>query len=146
MCKIKWQNHKITCLSRWFPTDSLTSPQVSSPWSESMSQLMIKLDRLNLDIEEAMSANSSPCGTPGTKRKTQVSALSGAVKHGCTLYAVYTTRQPADRLLRFGLYTFLSSTCCILVHAWFSKINLLCSGDRETQWIIWTDALDSNEL
>lgn len=34
----------------------------------------------------------------------------------------------------------------MLVHAWFSKINLLCSGDSETQWIIWTDALDSYEL
>ncbi|XP_061537963.1 stAR-related lipid transfer protein 13 isoform X2 [Phycodurus eques] len=49
------------------------SPQLKSPWSESMSQLMRKLDALNLDIEEALSAGSSPCGTPGTDRKKQVS-------------------------------------------------------------------------
>lgn len=86
-------------------SDSAASPQVSSPWSESMSQLMIKLDQLNLDIEQALSANSSPCGTPGTTRKTQVSAL----------YAVYISRQLADWLLRSVLYTFLSSICCRLV-------------------------------
>ncbi|XP_042342923.1 uncharacterized protein LOC121943472 [Plectropomus leopardus] len=47
------------------------SPQVKSPWSESMSQLMRKLDQLNLDIEEALSANSSPSDTPCTARKKQ---------------------------------------------------------------------------
>ncbi|XP_029302574.1 stAR-related lipid transfer protein 13 isoform X2 [Cottoperca gobio] len=48
------------------------SPQVKSPWSESMSQLMRKLDQLNLDIEEALSANSSPSNTPCTARKKQM--------------------------------------------------------------------------
>ncbi|XP_049919104.1 stAR-related lipid transfer protein 13 isoform X1 [Epinephelus moara] len=52
------------------------SPQVMSPWSESMSQLMRKLDQLNLDIEEALSANSSPSGTPCTTRKKQWGAVS----------------------------------------------------------------------
>ncbi|KAG8001881.1 hypothetical protein GBF38_012124 [Nibea albiflora] len=47
------------------------SPQVKSPWSESMSQLMRKLDQLNLDIEEALSASSSPSDTPCTTRKKQ---------------------------------------------------------------------------
>ncbi|XP_017564107.1 stAR-related lipid transfer protein 13 isoform X1 [Pygocentrus nattereri] len=40
-----------------------------SPWSESMTQLMKKLDQLNLDIEEALSAGSSPSDTPGTTRR-----------------------------------------------------------------------------
>ncbi|XP_028274964.1 stAR-related lipid transfer protein 13 isoform X2 [Parambassis ranga] len=48
------------------------SPQVKSPWSESMSQLMKKLDQLNLDIEEALSASSSPSHTPCTTRKKQM--------------------------------------------------------------------------
>ncbi|XP_069017341.1 stAR-related lipid transfer protein 13 isoform X1 [Embiotoca jacksoni] len=52
------------------------SPQVKSPWSESMSQLMRKLDQLNLDIEEALSASSSPSDTPCTPRKTQWGAVS----------------------------------------------------------------------
>ncbi|TDH14659.1 hypothetical protein EPR50_G00022760 [Perca flavescens] len=52
------------------------SPQVKSPWSESMSHLMRKLDQLNLDIEEALSANSSPSDTPCTTRKKQWGAVS----------------------------------------------------------------------
>ncbi|KAG7243074.1 hypothetical protein INR49_016449 [Caranx melampygus] len=52
------------------------SPQVTSPWSESMSHLMRKLDRLNLDIEEALSASSSPSDTPCTARKKQWGAVS----------------------------------------------------------------------
>ncbi|TSK49667.1 hypothetical protein Baya_4869 [Bagarius yarrelli] len=44
-----------------------------SPWSESMNQLIKKLDRLNLDIEEALSASSSPSDTPGTTRKQPIS-------------------------------------------------------------------------
>ncbi|KAK5929617.1 hypothetical protein CgunFtcFv8_010836 [Champsocephalus gunnari] len=52
------------------------SAQVKSPWSESMSQLMRKLDQLNLDIEEALSANSSPSDTPCTTRKKQWGAVS----------------------------------------------------------------------
>ncbi|XP_032358219.1 stAR-related lipid transfer protein 13 isoform X2 [Etheostoma spectabile] len=48
------------------------SPQVKSPWSESMSHLMWKLDQLNRDIEEALSANSSPSDTPCTTRKKQM--------------------------------------------------------------------------
>ncbi|XP_030600428.1 stAR-related lipid transfer protein 13 isoform X1 [Archocentrus centrarchus] len=47
------------------------SPQVKSPWSESITQLMRKLDQLNLDIEEALSARSSPSNTPCTTRKKQ---------------------------------------------------------------------------
>lgn len=60
------------CLIQCFPEYPQESPQVKSPWSESMSQLMRKLDRLNLDIEEALSASSSPSDTPCTTRKKQV--------------------------------------------------------------------------
>ncbi|XP_032446752.1 stAR-related lipid transfer protein 13 isoform X1 [Xiphophorus hellerii] len=52
------------------------SPQVTSPWSESMSQIMSKLDQLNQDIEEALSASSSPSDTPCTARKKQWGAAS----------------------------------------------------------------------
>ncbi|CAJ1065085.1 Hypothetical predicted protein [Xyrichtys novacula] len=52
------------------------SPQVKSPWSASMSQLMMKLDQLHLDIEEALSASSSPSDTPCTTRKKQWAAVS----------------------------------------------------------------------
>lgn len=45
------------------------SPQVLSPWSESMTQLMKRLDQLNLDIEEALSTGSSPSDTPNTARR-----------------------------------------------------------------------------
>lgn len=45
------------------------SPQVLYPWSESMTQLMKRLDQLNLDIEEALSASSSPSNTPNTARR-----------------------------------------------------------------------------
>ncbi|KAJ8280134.1 hypothetical protein GJAV_G00050920 [Gymnothorax javanicus] len=45
------------------------SPQMVPPWSESMTQLMKKLDRLNLDIEEALSSGSSPSHTPSVSRK-----------------------------------------------------------------------------
>ncbi|KAK6296687.1 hypothetical protein J4Q44_G00328290 [Coregonus suidteri] len=53
----------------------LVQPQ--SPWCESMSQLMRKLDQLNLDIEEALSASSSPSDTPCTARRQQCGAVSG---------------------------------------------------------------------
>ncbi|KAK3531109.1 hypothetical protein QTP70_011068 [Hemibagrus guttatus] len=43
-----------------------------SPWSESMNQLMKRLDRLNLDIEEALSASSSPSDTPCTTRRQPI--------------------------------------------------------------------------
>lgn len=43
--------------------------QVLSPWSESMSQLMRKLDQLNQDIEEALSTGSSPSDTPASTRR-----------------------------------------------------------------------------
>ncbi|KAB5550624.1 hypothetical protein PHYPO_G00055920 [Pangasianodon hypophthalmus] len=44
-----------------------------SPWSESMNQLMKRLDQLNLDIEEALSASSSPSDTPCTTRRQPIS-------------------------------------------------------------------------
>ena len=47
-------------------------PAVQSPWSECMKHLMSKLDQLHLDIEDALSTNPSPSGTPGTTRKLQV--------------------------------------------------------------------------
>ncbi|KAM9812572.1 stAR-related lipid transfer protein 13 isoform X2 [Syngnathus typhle] len=49
--------------------------ELKAPWSESMGQLMRKLERLNLDIEEALSAGSSPSDTPCTARKKQRPAL-----------------------------------------------------------------------
>ncbi|CDQ79025.1 unnamed protein product [Oncorhynchus mykiss] len=53
----------------------LVQPQTL--WCESMSQLMRKLDQLNLDIEEALSASSSPSDTPCTARRQQCGAVSG---------------------------------------------------------------------
>ncbi|XP_061105457.1 uncharacterized protein LOC133133375 [Conger conger] len=50
-------------------------PAVLSPWSDSMSQLMHKLDQLNLDIEEALSAGSSPSDTPTVARKQMPGAV-----------------------------------------------------------------------
>lgn len=46
-----------------------SSTEESPPWSESMTQLMRRLDQLNLDIEEALSAGSSPSDTPDTARR-----------------------------------------------------------------------------
>ncbi|XP_074941023.1 stAR-related lipid transfer protein 13 isoform X1 [Phalacrocorax aristotelis] len=48
-----------------------TQPEKGSEWSDSMSCLMKKLEQLNLDIEEALSAGSSPSSTP-TKRHKQL--------------------------------------------------------------------------
>ncbi|KAM6987909.1 stAR-related lipid transfer protein 13 isoform 1-T1 [Tautogolabrus adspersus] len=69
-------------------------PQVSSPWSESMSQLMMKLDQLHLDIEEALSASSSPSNTPCTTRKKQWGALSKSTSN--------QTPTQSDQVLRTG--------------------------------------------
>ncbi|XP_067889593.1 stAR-related lipid transfer protein 13 isoform X2 [Heterodontus francisci] len=38
-------------------------------WTDSMTLLMRKLDQLNLDIEDALSASPSPISTPATKRR-----------------------------------------------------------------------------
>ncbi|XP_061136375.1 stAR-related lipid transfer protein 13 isoform X3 [Syngnathus typhle] len=57
------------------PTRLFWTQQLKAPWSESMGQLMRKLERLNLDIEEALSAGSSPSDTPCTARKKQRPAL-----------------------------------------------------------------------
>nr|XP_055052940.1 stAR-related lipid transfer protein 13 isoform X1 [Misgurnus anguillicaudatus] len=46
-----------------------SSTEESPPWSESMTQLIRRLDQLNLDIEEALSAGSSPSDTPDTARR-----------------------------------------------------------------------------
>uniref|UniRef100_A0A8C2A5E4 StAR-related lipid transfer protein 13 n=1 Tax=Cyprinus carpio TaxID=7962 RepID=A0A8C2A5E4_CYPCA len=63
--------------------ESNESSQVLSPWSESMTQLMKRLDQLNLYIEEALSAGSSPSHTPNTARRhttnDRASLQSGAV-------------------------------------------------------------------
>ncbi|XP_035478921.2 stAR-related lipid transfer protein 13 isoform X1 [Scophthalmus maximus] len=59
-----------------------------SPWSESMSQLMRKLDQLNLDIEEALSASSSPSTTPCTTRKKQWGAVSKSTPNQTQKYQV----------------------------------------------------------
>ncbi|XP_031819548.1 uncharacterized protein LOC116422995 [Sarcophilus harrisii] len=42
-----------------------------SEWSDSMACVMKKLEQLNLDIEEALSAGSSPSHTPSFKRRKQ---------------------------------------------------------------------------
>ncbi|XP_054244659.1 stAR-related lipid transfer protein 13 isoform X1 [Indicator indicator] len=49
-----------------------TQPEKGSEWSDSMLCLMKKLEQLNLDIEEALSAASSPSSTPSTKRHKQM--------------------------------------------------------------------------
>ncbi|KAL4608553.1 stAR-related lipid transfer protein 13 isoform X1 [Arapaima gigas] len=43
-----------------------------SPWTESMSQLIQKLEQLNQDIEVALSASSSPSHTPAVSRRKPV--------------------------------------------------------------------------
>ncbi|XP_065586318.1 uncharacterized protein LOC136044750 [Cyrtonyx montezumae] len=48
-----------------------TQSEKSSEWSDSMSCLMKKLEQLNLDIEEALSARSSPSSTPSTTKHKQ---------------------------------------------------------------------------
>ncbi|XP_021141851.2 stAR-related lipid transfer protein 13 isoform X1 [Columba livia] len=53
-------------------TELETQPEKLSEWSDSLSCLMKKLERLNLDIEEALSAGSSPSGTPSAKRHRQL--------------------------------------------------------------------------
>lgn len=66
-----------------------------------MSQLMRKLDQLNLDIEEALSASSSPCDTPCTSRKKQVSVFDGFIPHTLiqtqnVLYVLCVIKQHSD--------------------------------------------------
>ncbi|KAI1241926.1 hypothetical protein IHE44_0005434 [Lamprotornis superbus] len=51
---------------------SSTQPEKESEWPDSMSWLMKKLEQLNLDIEEALSAGSSPSSTPSSKRHKQL--------------------------------------------------------------------------
>ncbi|XP_032647829.1 stAR-related lipid transfer protein 13 isoform X2 [Chelonoidis abingdonii] len=51
--------------------DIVTQPEKRSEWSDSMSSLMKKLEQLNLDIEEALSAGSSPSSTPSTEKRKQ---------------------------------------------------------------------------
>ncbi|KAI1903424.1 hypothetical protein AGOR_G00027030 [Albula goreensis] len=58
------------------------SQQVLSPWSDSMTQLIRKLDQLNMDIEEALSASSSPSDTPSVTRKQMpATALGSTSEH-----------------------------------------------------------------
>ncbi|KAI3354100.1 hypothetical protein L3Q82_018649 [Scortum barcoo] len=71
-----YEEEEETSRKECLPDYPQESPQVKSPWSESMSQLMRKLDQLNLDIEEALSASSSPSDTPCTTRKKQWGAVS----------------------------------------------------------------------
>lgn len=115
--------NRVACLvSSWFlPDYPQESPQVTSPWSESMSHLMRKLDRLNLDIEEALSASSSPSATPCTARKKQVRLCRWRMD---CVYSVFTKQQKFNlpylmvcALSQSALYTFLWSVCCILGHA-----------------------------
>ncbi|XP_041343250.1 stAR-related lipid transfer protein 13 isoform X4 [Pyrgilauda ruficollis] len=49
-----------------------TQPEKESEWPDSMPWLMKKLEQLNLDIEEALSAGSSPSSTPSSKRHKQL--------------------------------------------------------------------------
>lgn len=84
------------CLIQCFPEYPQESPQVKSPWSESMSQLMRKLDRLNLDIEEALSASSSPSDTPCTTRKKQVRQFYTLIWTQNLLYVLCVIKQHAD--------------------------------------------------
>ncbi|XP_057695656.1 stAR-related lipid transfer protein 13-like isoform X2 [Corythoichthys intestinalis] len=57
------------------------SSPLPSPWSESVSRLMRKPDRLYLDIEEAPSGGSSPSDTPCAARKKQIcNKMSGEAR------------------------------------------------------------------
>lgn len=68
------------------------SLQAKSALSESMCHLMMKLDQLHLDIEEALSASSSPSDTPCTTRKKQWAAVSKSTSN--------QTAAPKDRVLQ----------------------------------------------
>ncbi|XP_019380029.1 PREDICTED: stAR-related lipid transfer protein 13 isoform X3 [Gavialis gangeticus] len=59
----------------------VTQPETGSEWSDSMSYLMKKLEQLNLDIEEALSAGSSPTNTPCTKRRKETCAIKVETDH-----------------------------------------------------------------
>lgn len=76
-----------------------------------MSQLMRKLDRLNLDIEEALSASSSPSGTPCTPRKKQVSVRKGHLAPKLKLHPA------TEGLVVFSLRYY---TMCLM------KFNTIC--------------------
>lgn len=52
---------------------------------------MKKLERLNLDIEEALSAGSSPSGTPSAKRHKQLVRI-------CVLYYMFSNVKLSDAL------------------------------------------------
>ncbi|XP_072558126.1 stAR-related lipid transfer protein 13 isoform X1 [Paramormyrops kingsleyae] len=59
----------------WSDEEAVNSEEIQpvrSPWSQSMSQLMQKLDQLNLDIQEALSTNSSPTSTPTSAQRSEV--------------------------------------------------------------------------
>lgn len=77
------------------------SPQVVSPWSESMIQLMKRLDQLNLDIEEALSAGSSPSDTPSPARRytanDRTALQSGAVEGNQSINWINMARRSDTR-------------------------------------------------
>ncbi|XP_005157695.1 stAR-related lipid transfer protein 13 isoform X1 [Danio rerio] len=77
------------------------SPQVVSPWSKSMIQLMKRLDQLNLDIEEALSAGSSPSDTPSSARRytanDRTALQSGAVEGNQSINWINMARRSDTR-------------------------------------------------
>uniref|UniRef100_A0AAR2IUD8 StAR-related lipid transfer protein 13 n=1 Tax=Pygocentrus nattereri TaxID=42514 RepID=A0AAR2IUD8_PYGNA len=85
-----------------------------SPWSESMTQLMKKLDQLNLDIEEALSAGSSPSDTPGTTRR-------------------HTANDKTSQQVRGGVSSLTSPTSCCLLQSGFKRTNIPCVAEIEAK-------------
>ncbi|XP_066555846.1 stAR-related lipid transfer protein 13 isoform X1 [Amia ocellicauda] len=67
-----------------------------SPWSESMTQLMRKLDQLNLDIEEALSTGSSPPDTPVVTWKQTSAAVLGTAINQALSEANHTKNQDGE--------------------------------------------------
>jgi len=109
------------------------STQVLSPWSESMTQLIQRLDQLNLDIEEALSAGSSPSDTPNTARRhtandrafLQVTLIFFLVKYNviivCGKYVVFTSLIFSS----YGFYLILSVISILFCYVLFCCLILL---------------------
>uniref|UniRef100_A0A3Q1IKK0 StAR-related lipid transfer protein 13 n=1 Tax=Anabas testudineus TaxID=64144 RepID=A0A3Q1IKK0_ANATE len=82
--------------------------------SESMNQLMKKLDQLNLDIEEALSASSSPSDTPCTIRKKQVSVHVACVTTAVTqVQLIHLTFDSMIQNFHFESPFLKHALCCV---------------------------------
>ncbi|CAL8351599.1 unnamed protein product [Lota lota] len=94
--KRRWrkQSPEVPSRAGWCAVEQKTNGN-GSPWCESMSRLMKKLDQLNLDIEEALSSGSSPSHTPAPARRRQ--DICRAVRLSLLLDQVLVSNGPQPR-------------------------------------------------